>query len=82
MVRAISRRLPHRPHHKDLNLALQGAAALKLSLPNTASTQQLCNAARAAGGGSWDHSGVVQVLERLGSHAVAGSPAAISQATT
>ena len=57
-------------HHKDLNLALSGAAALGLSLPNTATTQQLFNAARAAGGGSWDHSGVVQVLEKLGSHCI------------
>jgi 2-hydroxy-3-oxopropionate reductase len=58
-------------HHKDLNLALQGAASLGLSLPNTAATQQLFNAARAAGGGAWDHSGVVQVLEKLASHNVA-----------
>jgi 2-hydroxy-3-oxopropionate reductase len=58
-------------HHKDLNLALTGAAALGMSLPNTAATQQLFNAARAAGGGAWDHSGVVQVLEKLAAHRVA-----------
>jgi 2-hydroxy-3-oxopropionate reductase len=32
-------------HRKDLNLALQGARALSLSLPNTATTQELFNAA-------------------------------------
>ncbi|MBL0420856.1 2-hydroxy-3-oxopropionate reductase [Ramlibacter sp. AW1] len=58
-------------HHKDLGLALQGATSLGLSLPNTAATQQLFNAARAVGGGSWDHSGVVQVLEMLASHKLA-----------
>jgi 2-hydroxy-3-oxopropionate reductase len=57
-------------HHKDLNLALSGAAALNISLPNTSGTQQLFNAARAAGGGSWDHSGMVRVLEKLGAHPV------------
>ena len=37
-------------HQKDLNLALQGARALSLSLPNTATTQELFNAAAALGG--------------------------------
>ena len=44
-------------HQKDLNLALQGARSLNLSLPNTATTQELFNAAAALGGKSWDHSG-------------------------
>ena len=35
-------------HQKDLNLALSGARALGLSLPNTATTQELFNAAAAA----------------------------------
>ena len=58
-------------HQKDLNLALQGARALNLSLPNTASTQELFNAAAALGGKSWDHSGLVRVLEHLAGHQVA-----------
>src|SRR5215471_14323983 len=37
-------------HQKDLNLALSGARALNLSLPNTATTQELFNAAAALGG--------------------------------
>ena len=58
-------------HQKDLNLALQGARALNLSLPNTATTQELFNAAAALGGKGWDHSGLVRVLEHLGNHQVA-----------
>src|SRR5262245_2149573 len=58
-------------HQKDLNLALQGARALSLSLPNTAATQELFNAAAALGGKSWDHSGLVRVLEHLAGHPVA-----------
>src|SRR5207302_1095061 len=58
-------------HQKDLNLALQGARALNLSLPNTATTQELFNAAAALGGKGWDHSGLVRVLEHLAGHPVA-----------
>ena len=57
--------------HQDLNLALQGARALRLSLPNTATTQELFNAAAALGGKGWDHSGLVRVLEHLAGHEVA-----------
>ncbi|MGH7063655.1 MAG: 2-hydroxy-3-oxopropionate reductase [Stellaceae bacterium] len=59
-------------HQKDLGLALQGARALALALPNTASTQELFNAAAALGGKGWDHSGLVRVLEHLAGHKVAG----------
>ena len=58
-------------HQKDLNLALQGARALSLSLPNTATTQELFNCAAALGGKGWDHSGLVRVLEHLARHEVA-----------
>ena len=58
-------------HQKDLNLALQGGRALNLSLPNTATTQELFNAAAALGGKGWDHSGLVRVLEHLAHHEVA-----------
>ena len=40
-------------HQKDLNLALQGARALGVCLPNTATCQELFNAAVAAGGAAW-----------------------------
>jgi 2-hydroxy-3-oxopropionate reductase len=58
-------------HQKDLNLALEGAKALGVSLPNTASTQQLFSACVANGGAGWDHSGLVQALEMLANHKVA-----------
>ncbi len=58
-------------HQKDLSLALSGARALNMSLPNTAATQELFNAAAALGGKGWDHSGLVKVLEHLAGHEVA-----------
>jgi len=58
-------------HQKDLNLALAGARALELSLPNTATCQELFNSCAANGGAGWDHSGLVQALERMANHQVA-----------
>ncbi|HEY8875018.1 MAG TPA: NAD-binding protein, partial [Stellaceae bacterium] len=58
-------------HQKDLSLALSGARALNMSLPNTATTQELFNCAAALGGKGWDHSGLVRVLEHLAGHQVA-----------
>jgi 2-hydroxy-3-oxopropionate reductase len=58
-------------HQKDLNLALAGARSLGLSLPNTASAQQLFSACVANGGAAWDHSGLVKALELMGKHEVA-----------
>jgi 2-hydroxy-3-oxopropionate reductase len=61
-------------HQKDLNLALLGAQALGVSLPNTATAQALFNACAAHGGAQWDHSGMVQALEGLANHAVDQKP--------
>jgi 2-hydroxy-3-oxopropionate reductase len=58
-------------HQKDLNLALEGAKALGVALPNTSTTQQLFNACVAAGGAKDDHSGLVKALERMAEHSVA-----------
>ncbi len=58
-------------HQKDLNLALQGARSLGLSLPNTATAQELFNACTAAGGADWDHSAMVRALEGMAHHEVA-----------
>ncbi|CAH1651205.1 tartronate semialdehyde reductase 2 [Hyphomicrobiales bacterium] len=52
-------------HQKDLNLALSTARALGVSLPNTATAQELFNACAAHGGAAWDHSGMVRALETL-----------------
>ena len=59
-------------HQKDLNLALQGAKALGVALPNTATAQELFNACCAHGGAGWDHSGIVRALEGLANHEVGG----------
>jgi len=58
-------------HQKDLNLALDGARALGVSLPNTATAQELFNACVAAGGSDWDHSAMVRALEGMARHEVA-----------
>ncbi len=52
-------------HQKDLNLALASARALGVSLPNTATAQELFNACAAHGGKAWDHSAMVRALEKL-----------------
>ncbi|MBM4312441.1 MAG: 2-hydroxy-3-oxopropionate reductase [Deltaproteobacteria bacterium] len=60
-------------HQKDLNLALESARKMGLSLPNTATAQELFNAIAAGGGSDLDHSAMVLALEKLASHTVAGS---------
>ncbi len=52
-------------HQKDLNLALSAARQLGVSLPNTATAQELFNACVAHGGEAWDHSGMVKALETM-----------------
>jgi 2-hydroxy-3-oxopropionate reductase len=55
-------------HQKDLNLALADAQTLKMSLPNTSTTQQLFNVCVANGGAAWDHSALVRALELMAAH--------------
>jgi 2-hydroxy-3-oxopropionate reductase len=50
-------------HQKDLSLALSSARAIGVSLPNTATAQELFNACAAHGGKAWDHSAMVRALE-------------------
>jgi 2-hydroxy-3-oxopropionate reductase len=59
-----------RLHQKDLNLALQAARELGVSLPNTATAQELFNAISADGGIDLDHSAMVTALEKLANHKV------------
>ncbi len=61
-----------RLHQKDLNLALQSARSMGLSLPNTAAAQELFNAVAAEGGIELDHSAMVLALEKLANHRVKG----------
>ena len=60
-----------RLHQKDLNLALESARKLGISLPNTATAQELFNAISAGGGSDLDHSAMVLALEKLANHAIA-----------
>lgn len=52
-------------HQKDLNLALSSARVLGVSLPNTATAQELFNSGAAHGGKAWDHSAIVKALEKM-----------------
>jgi 2-hydroxy-3-oxopropionate reductase len=58
-------------HQKDLNLALQGARALGVALPNTANAAQLMQACAAHGLQDLDHSALVRALEIMANHEVA-----------
>jgi 2-hydroxy-3-oxopropionate reductase len=60
-------------HQKDLNLALEGARALGISLPSTAVAQQLFSSCAAHGGRGWDHSAMVRALEMMADHEIAAA---------
>jgi 2-hydroxy-3-oxopropionate reductase len=62
-----------RLHQKDLNLALNSARQLGVSLPNTATAQELFSACIAHGGANWDHAGMVKALELLAGYEI-GAP--------
>jgi 2-hydroxy-3-oxopropionate reductase len=59
-----------RLHQKDLNLALQSARSMGMSLPNTATAQELFNSVAAQGDIDLDHSAMVLALEKLANHQV------------
>ncbi len=61
-------------HQKDLNLALSSARALGVSLPNTATAQELFNACAAHGGKAWDHSAMVRALEVMANFEIGQKP--------
>jgi len=58
-------------HQKDLNLALQGAKALGVALPQTANAAQLMQVCAAQGWDQLDHSALVKALELMAHHPVA-----------
>ena len=62
-------------HQKDLNLALSAARQVGMSLPNTATAQELFNACAAHGGKGWDHSALVRALELLADHEIGAKAA-------
>jgi 2-hydroxy-3-oxopropionate reductase len=61
-------------HQKDLNLALTTARQIGLSLPNTATAQELFNSCAAHGGAAWDHSGMVKALESMAGFEIGQKP--------
>jgi 2-hydroxy-3-oxopropionate reductase len=60
-------------HQKDLNLALQGAKTLGVSLPNTATAQELMNSCAAHGMNGLDHSALCRAIEMMSNHEIAKS---------
>jgi 2-hydroxy-3-oxopropionate reductase len=58
-------------HQKDLNLALQGARALGVAMPNTATAQELFNTCVANDLGKKDHSALCRALEIMSNHPIA-----------
>ncbi len=62
---------PLRINQKDVNLALQMARSLHMSLPFTAIAQEMYSAAAARAGMEADHSSMVLALEQLANHPVA-----------
>ena len=57
-------------HQKDLGLALSGAKAMGVALPQTASAAQLMQVCAAHGWDQLDHSALVKSLELMASHEV------------
>ena len=60
-------------HQKDLNLALSSARQIGVSLPNTATAQELFNSCAAHGGKAWDHSALVRALEIMANFEIGGA---------
>jgi 2-hydroxy-3-oxopropionate reductase len=58
-------------HQKDLSLALSGARALGVALPQTAGAAQLMQVCSANGMQDLDHSALVRALELMAAHVVA-----------
>jgi 2-hydroxy-3-oxopropionate reductase len=58
-------------HQKDLGLALAGARAIGVALPQTAGAAQLMQVAAANGWDQLDHSALVKALEVMAKHEVA-----------
>lgn len=57
-------------HRKDLNIALDCATKLGISLPGTALVQSMYNACIAQGDAQQDSSAIVRILEKLARHTI------------
>ena len=62
-----------RLHQKDLALALSSARSLGVTLPNTATAQELMNGCAARGLEEADHSALVHALEVMSNHSLSGA---------
>jgi len=51
-------------------LALSGAEALGVSLPNTAKALELFEQCTTMGGDNWDHSAMIKALESTAEHEI------------
>jgi 2-hydroxy-3-oxopropionate reductase len=58
-------------HRKDLGLAIDGARALDVALPNTSTVQQLMNACVSLGYGDQDHSALCRAVEAMSAQQLA-----------
>ncbi|MFT3720832.1 2-hydroxy-3-oxopropionate reductase [Pseudorhodoferax sp.] len=63
-------------HQKDLGLALAGARAMGVALPQTAGAAQLMQACAAQGWDQLDHSALVKALELMAAHEISPSATA------
>jgi 2-hydroxy-3-oxopropionate reductase len=63
-----------RLHRKDLRIAADAAAELKVSLPTGAVVSALFDALIADGHQNDDHSALLTVIERLADHEIAAQP--------
>ncbi|TMG94704.1 MAG: 2-hydroxy-3-oxopropionate reductase [Betaproteobacteria bacterium] len=68
-------------HQKDLNLALTAARQAGISLPNTATAQELFTACAAHGGKDWDHSALVRALELMADHEIGAKARVVCRRT-
>lgn len=59
-----------RLHQKDLNIALESAKSLGISLPNTEQCQALFQSCADNGGSDEDHSALIKSLENLADHSL------------
>lgn len=57
-------------HQKDITSALNTAREIGVALPGAAVFQQLLSSCVAQGGGNWDHSAVIKVIEQLAHHSI------------
>ena len=69
MNTALRRRWPKGRYPNEVRAVVR-ANGMGISLPNTATAQELFNSCKAHGGAGWDHSAMVRALEIMAKHEV------------